>query len=560
MRGYRAFRAATILGLALAGALLGAVASPAYAKEPGKIHCYGNVCHRVRTIQETHRLIGRTIKMEASYYDDATIDRFNRNTITSNGEPFDADSPSRISSSDLPDGTELLLRNPENGRTSHVRVNDFGPFYGSRLIDVTRRVAEDLGFALKGVTPLEVTIIAAPRPEEAAYRRNRLLPPTLGHIGVLASQQMADVVRRLIGSDRRLALLARTIDLPERVPKRSADASILSIEDARPVHLEVDTVVTVPFDTAALSPLVAGDWVSIIASPSSIPGRGQDFEPPMVRPIAAGAPSPALRPPHTVVARARFSPAMGVADLRARPISSQPLMQVVVAANVDATASGASRPMLLEAVLPNASTMSLFLAAMLASLAMYMAWLARTATTTVQSRPALGSGPTLRMADRSVARSCVPVAVPQGRDLHRGGSASPSLPAPVVTSGDTTPRPAAASLVQPAAASCIGPDLEIEGDVAATGAIRIVGRVRGDVLADSVEIAPGALVRGQVRARVLLVGGTLIGGASASIIAASDDARLVGDFAAASYQVSPGARLDGRIRMLRATMPAVSRS
>ena len=116
---------------------------PLLAKAPGVSHCYKSVCHRVRTVEQTRALIGRTLTVETSYYDIPGVDRFNTGTYTSNGELFDANDGARVASVEYPDGTELLLRNPINGRVSHVIVNDFGPFLGDRRLDVTRRVSSE---------------------------------------------------------------------------------------------------------------------------------------------------------------------------------------------------------------------------------------------------------------------------------------------------------------------------------------------------------------------------------------------------------------------------------
>jgi hypothetical protein len=104
----------------------------AAAKQPGARHCYGKVCVQVLSIAETENLVGRTVELTASHYDDPSVDPFNRGTFTSNGERFVADDPTRTASATFPDGTELLLRNPTTGRVSHVRVNDFGPFWANR--------------------------------------------------------------------------------------------------------------------------------------------------------------------------------------------------------------------------------------------------------------------------------------------------------------------------------------------------------------------------------------------------------------------------------------------
>ena len=107
------------------------------AKAPGETHCYKDTCHRVYTLDETRRMIGQTTELVATHYDVPGVDKFNTGELTSSGERFDANNPGRTSASNFPDGTELLVWNPVTKRAAHVRVNDFGPFWGKRTLDVT---------------------------------------------------------------------------------------------------------------------------------------------------------------------------------------------------------------------------------------------------------------------------------------------------------------------------------------------------------------------------------------------------------------------------------------
>ncbi len=171
---------------------------PAIAKTPGEVHCYKDVCHRVRSLTEMSKLVGREFDEYTSFYDIPERDRMNTGTLTSSGEAFDAWSDSHAASSLYPDGTELLLWNPDNGRTSHVRVNDFGPFYKRRTIDVTRGVAEKLDFARFGVAKLKVLVIWAPDPKSARYRRQRIYPPVEGYLGRFDYDQLVALTSRLV--------------------------------------------------------------------------------------------------------------------------------------------------------------------------------------------------------------------------------------------------------------------------------------------------------------------------------------------------------------------------
>jgi len=197
-----------VLGLALS-----ASSSPASAKSPGEIHCYNKICHRVRTIPETRLRIGKARKVAATHYDHPSIDRYNTGKYTSSGEVFNAGDPTRASSSNLPDGTELLVWNPENGRAIHVRVNDFGPFHTNRELDLTRAAAERLGFSHLGVAELEVIIVAPPPMDEPRYRRGRRYPAALGYLGVLDRSQVVSLANRLV-RNRRLNRMA-SIDIQQ---------------------------------------------------------------------------------------------------------------------------------------------------------------------------------------------------------------------------------------------------------------------------------------------------------------------------------------------------------
>jgi rare lipoprotein A len=74
--------------------------------------------------------------------------QFNRR-MTSNGEWFDMDYLSAAHPT-LPLPSYVKVTNLENGRAVVVRVNDRGPFVGDRIIDMSRKSAEVLGFKQKG--------------------------------------------------------------------------------------------------------------------------------------------------------------------------------------------------------------------------------------------------------------------------------------------------------------------------------------------------------------------------------------------------------------------------
>ncbi len=176
------------VALAIAAvAIPAAVSSPAEAKTPGKTYCFVKKCHRVKTIAETEALVGVEQAVVASHYDDCKKDRFNPCGLTSSGERFHPDRPDNTASPIYPDGTTLLVWNPDNKRALVVRVNNAGPYWGNRTLDLSRAAAEKLGFAGRGVAKLKMRVVKAPEPEEARYKKNREYDPVAGDIGQYAS-------------------------------------------------------------------------------------------------------------------------------------------------------------------------------------------------------------------------------------------------------------------------------------------------------------------------------------------------------------------------------------
>lgn len=77
---------------------------------------------------------------------------------TANGEIYDADRLSAASPT-LPLPVFAKVTNLENGRSIVVRVNDRGPYKSNRLIDLSRRSADLLGFRGKGTARVRVQYV-----------------------------------------------------------------------------------------------------------------------------------------------------------------------------------------------------------------------------------------------------------------------------------------------------------------------------------------------------------------------------------------------------------------
>lgn len=78
---------------------------------------------------------------------------------TANGDVFDANALSAAHKT-LPMPSIVQVTNLENGRTIRLEVNDRGPYVRGRIIDVSRRAAQLLGFESPGTAKVRVKILA----------------------------------------------------------------------------------------------------------------------------------------------------------------------------------------------------------------------------------------------------------------------------------------------------------------------------------------------------------------------------------------------------------------
>ncbi|HOU92217.1 MAG TPA: polymer-forming cytoskeletal protein, partial [Polyangiaceae bacterium] len=106
--------------------------------------------------------------------------------------------------------------------------------------------------------------------------------------------------------------------------------------------------------------------------------------------------------------------------------------------------------------------------------------------------------------------------------------------------------------------SIIGRTTTIRGHVTGTGAIRVEGRVEGDVVTDgNVEVAPEAQIQGAVRGATLRVAGAVAGDLSGTdAVLLESGARVVGDLSAPRIGIAEGALVRGKIETARGAAAA----
>ena len=102
---------------------------------------------------------------EASYYGR----EFNGRQMA-NGERFNPNSNS-AAHRNLPLGTTAQVTNLANGRTATVKVEDRGPYARGRVIDLSPRIADELGMKHAGRAPVRITPIHLPERDEGRPAR-----------------------------------------------------------------------------------------------------------------------------------------------------------------------------------------------------------------------------------------------------------------------------------------------------------------------------------------------------------------------------------------------------
>lgn len=93
---------------------------------------------------------------------------------TANGEAYDMNTLTAAHRT-LPLPSIVRVTNLENGRSLVLRVNDRGPYAKNRIIDVSKRAAELLGFKTKGTAKVRVEIL----PKESLALKQALTEPNL---------------------------------------------------------------------------------------------------------------------------------------------------------------------------------------------------------------------------------------------------------------------------------------------------------------------------------------------------------------------------------------------
>ena len=105
-----------------------------------------------------HKLaIGESKTIKASWYGD-----YFHGKLTALGEVYDMNGISAAHKT-YPLGTVLKVTNPANGKSINVRINDRGPFWSNRELDLSKGAATYLGTKQKGVATVNIEVISVPK-------------------------------------------------------------------------------------------------------------------------------------------------------------------------------------------------------------------------------------------------------------------------------------------------------------------------------------------------------------------------------------------------------------
>ncbi|CZE49237.1 septal ring lytic transglycosylase RlpA family protein [Campylobacter geochelonis] len=77
---------------------------------------------------------------------------------TSNGETYNMHAQTAAHKT-YPMNTMVKVTNLHNGESAVVRINDRGPFVSGRVIDLSKKVASDLGVLAKGTAPVRLEVV-----------------------------------------------------------------------------------------------------------------------------------------------------------------------------------------------------------------------------------------------------------------------------------------------------------------------------------------------------------------------------------------------------------------
>ncbi len=178
---------------------------------------------------------------------------------TANGETYDMDLLTAAHPT-LPMPTLVEVTNLENGRSVVVRINDRGPYHGNRIIDLSRRAAEDIGLKRDGIGRVRVRVLRT-----ASLRLKHKALADLGRTEErerrkeVAEQVRADVLRRPAS-----AADTKDADITATAEARRAASAPRGRPGQRKPTLQANAA---PFDPSRLNAISPGAGPTTVGRP-----------------------------------------------------------------------------------------------------------------------------------------------------------------------------------------------------------------------------------------------------------------------------------------------------
>jgi rare lipoprotein A len=252
----------------------------------------------------------------ASWYGEAFDGR-----ATANGEIYDLNQLTAAHTT-LPLPSIVEVTNLQNGRSLRLRVNDRGPYVGGRIVDVSRRAAQLLGFEGAGTTPVRVRILREESIQVAAAAMR-------GEIGGIRLAAASSLPRSLP-----VPLISRPLPAPQS--QYVAPIAPVAVSPPRPAPLPPQPMVETAPAAAPVAPPPAiaaaprrHNWPSLIAA-----AHAETLHPPIaVSRLPAAAPlrpAPAPAAARIFIQAGAFALAENAQRVRAR-IAALGSVQVVPA-------------------------------------------------------------------------------------------------------------------------------------------------------------------------------------------------------------------------------------
>lgn len=173
---------------------------------------------------------------------------------TADGEIFDMNALTAAHKT-LPLPSIVRVTNLDNGRSIKLRVNDRGPFVKGRIIDVSRRAAQLLGFDGKGTARVRVEIVADESRALAATMTGKTEfaqntdKPAAAPLDAIASADLAPPPGAKVAPRTAASAPPRTSH-PAASPRPVAPDPVVKIVPVKPTHMYIQAGAFARYDNA----------------------------------------------------------------------------------------------------------------------------------------------------------------------------------------------------------------------------------------------------------------------------------------------------------------------